>query len=41
MSILIMTSSFACGMAFHNTAARYIYSLAREGVLPKALRQDA
>ncbi len=37
MSILILTSSFACGMAFHNTAARYLYSLAREGVLPSAL----
>jgi amino acid transporter len=37
MSILILTSAFACGMAFHNTAARYIYSLAREGVLPAAL----
>ncbi len=24
-------------MAFHNTAARYVYSLAREGVLPKGL----
>jgi amino acid transporter len=24
-------------MAFHNTAARYLYSLAREGVLPSAL----
>lgn len=34
MSILILTSSFACGMAFHNTAARYLYSLGREGVLP-------
>jgi amino acid transporter len=37
MSWLILTSSFACGMAFHNTAARYIYSLAREGVLPAKL----
>ena len=33
MQVLILTSAFACGMAFHNTAARYIYSLAREGVL--------
>ena len=39
MSILILTSSFACGMAFHNTAARYMYSLGREGVLPSALGQ--
>jgi amino acid transporter len=37
MSILILTSSFACGMAFHNTAARYMYSLGREGVLPSFL----
>ena len=37
MSVLILTSSFACGMAFHNTAARYMYSLAREGVLPNSL----
>jgi amino acid transporter len=34
MSYLILTSSFACGMAFHNTAARYLYSLGRERVLP-------
>jgi len=34
MSLLILTSSFACGMAFHNTASRYLYSLGREGVLP-------
>ncbi len=33
MQVLILTSAFACGMAFHNTSARYIYSLAREGVL--------
>jgi amino acid transporter len=37
MFILILTSSFACGMAFHNTAARYMYSLGREGVIPSAL----
>ena len=37
MSLLILTSSFACGMAFHNTAARYMYSLGREGVLPSML----
>lgn len=37
MSILIITSSLACGMAFHNTAARYMYSLGREGVLPRSL----
>jgi amino acid transporter len=37
MAVLIITSAFACGMAFHNTTARYMYSLAREGVLPNFL----
>ncbi|HUK67731.1 MAG TPA: APC family permease [Streptosporangiaceae bacterium] len=37
MSFLIITGSFACGMAFHNTTARYLYSLGREGLLPSAL----
>jgi amino acid transporter len=37
MSYLIITGSFACGMAFHNTAARYFYSLGRERVLPQML----
>src|SRR6202042_2341450 len=37
MSYLIITGSFACGMAFHNTTARYMYSLGREGLLPKPL----
>jgi amino acid transporter len=37
MSILILTGSFACGMAFHNTAARYFYSLGRERLLPTSL----
>ena len=37
MGLLILTSSFACGMAFHNTAARYLYSLGREGVFPSFL----
>jgi amino acid transporter len=37
MAVLIITSAFACGMAFHNTTARYMYSLAREGVLPSSL----
>ena len=36
MSYLILTGSFACGMAFHNTTARYVYSLGRERVLPSA-----
>jgi len=37
LSFLILTSSFACGMAFHNTTARYMYSLGREGILPHHL----
>src|SRR5262249_27633256 len=37
MSYLIITGSFACGMAFHNTAARYFYSLGRQKVLPSVL----
>jgi amino acid transporter len=37
LSILFITGSFACGMAFHNTASRYFYSLGREKVLPAAL----
>jgi amino acid transporter len=37
MSYLIITGSFACGMAFHNTTARYLYALGRERVLPSVL----
>jgi amino acid transporter len=37
MSYLIITGSFACGMAFHNTTARYAYSHGREGMLPPVL----
>ena len=40
VEILIITSSFACAMAFYNTGSRYMFSLAREGVLPRA-RPDA
>ncbi|RYG75658.1 APC family permease [bacterium] len=32
--ILMITSSFACAMAFFNTGARYVFSLSREGLLP-------
>ncbi|MGV9799637.1 APC family permease [Mycobacterium sp. NPDC003449] len=32
--VLLMTGSFACGMAFHNCAARYLYALGRENVIP-------
>ncbi|HEY1621416.1 MAG TPA: APC family permease [Streptosporangiaceae bacterium] len=37
LSYLIISGSFACGMAFHNTTSRYFYSLGREGLLPRAL----
>jgi len=37
LSWFIITGSFACGMAFHNTTARYMYSLGREGTLPRTL----
>ncbi len=36
MSYLILTGSFACGMAFHNTTSRYLYSLGREQIIPAA-----
>jgi amino acid transporter len=39
LQIFIITSSFACAMAFYNTSARYLFSLAREGVLPASLGQ--
>jgi len=35
---LVLTSSFACTLAFHQTVSRYMYAIAREGViLPRAL----
>ncbi|WP_251094312.1 APC family permease [Streptomyces sp. Caat 7-52] len=34
MQWLMITGSLACGMAFHNCAARYLYALGREGVVP-------
>jgi amino acid transporter len=37
LQILIITSSFACAMAFYNTSARYLFSLAREKALPAAV----
>jgi amino acid transporter len=33
-SILFVTSSLACMIAFHNTTARYIFALGREHVIP-------
>jgi amino acid transporter len=37
MKWLIVTGSFACGMAFHNAASRYFYNLGRERVFPATL----
>ncbi|MFK4730686.1 APC family permease [Agromyces mediolanus] len=37
MQVLIVTSFFACLLAFHNASSRYLYSLGRERLLPAAL----
>jgi amino acid transporter len=37
MEWLIMTSSFACALSFHNTTSRYLYVIGREGVFNKKL----
>lgn len=37
MLILVVTSFFACLLAFHNATSRYIFSLGREGLLPRGL----
>ncbi len=34
---LMCTSAFACGLAFHQCAARYLYAIGREGFLHPAL----
>lgn len=31
---LLMSGSYACGMAFHNSASRYIYAIGREDLIP-------
>ncbi|MDL5155148.1 APC family permease [Actinomycetospora termitidis] len=41
IEILAVTSSFACAMAFFNTANRYLFALGREGVLPRALARTS
>ena len=35
--ILIITGSFACSLAFWNTSNRYLFSMGREGILPRIL----
>jgi amino acid transporter len=37
MSVLIITSIFAAVLAFHNTLARYLFALGRQGLVWKAL----
>ncbi|MFE7191695.1 APC family permease [Kitasatospora sp. NPDC057595] len=37
MHVLIVVSAFASTLAFHNAAARYLYALGREGLLPRRL----
>jgi amino acid transporter len=34
---LLISGSFACSFAIHNSAARYLYALGREGILPRSL----
>jgi amino acid transporter len=36
-NLLLLTSIFAAMLAFHNTVARYVFGLSREGALPQAL----
>jgi amino acid transporter len=36
-NVLMLTSSFAAALALFNNAARYLFALARDGVLPAAL----
>ncbi len=35
--LLIITGSFACSLAFWNTTNRYLFSMGREGILPRIL----
>lgn len=37
MNVLLVTSTFAVLVAFHNTLSRYNFSLGRSGILPRAL----
>lgn len=37
MKVLIVTSFFACVLSFHNACTRYLFSLGREGFLPRVL----
>ncbi|GAA1060701.1 APC family permease [Agromyces bracchium] len=37
LQVLVVTSFFACLLAFHNASSRYLFSLSREGLLPAPL----
>jgi len=37
MSVLLVTSTLACVLSFHNVITRYQFTLARSGVLPRSL----
>jgi amino acid transporter len=37
MSVLLLTSVYAAQLAFHNSINRYTFSLARDGIFPRAL----
>lgn len=37
MTVFVVTSMFACCLAFHNSVARYLWTLGRDGVLPSGL----
>jgi amino acid transporter len=37
MAMLIITGSFACSLAFWQTANRYVFAMGREGILPRIL----
>ncbi|WP_026139576.1 APC family permease [Leucobacter salsicius] len=41
MTLLFITSLFAALQSFHNSVARYFYSLGREGVLPRAFARTS
>lgn len=41
MKILIVTSFFACVLSFHNACTRYLFSLGREGLLPRVLGRSS
>jgi amino acid transporter len=39
ITVLYFTSLFACILAFHNVASRYVFALSQRGVLPESLSQ--